>query len=187
MSAEVRFIADSNVGRLAKWLRVLGYDTLFMDNKSDDNRLVRLAHDEGRVILTRDTHILERRIVTTGQVPALLIQGDDLAGQLRQVVAALELDLAHRAFSRCIECNQPLEPREKAQVRALVPPYVFRTQKAFAQCPQCGRIYWQGTHWRRMRQVLEELSTAAPLYGGTRRPGPQATGNGFSGETGHTR
>lgn len=160
MTGDIRFIADTNVGRLGKWLRVLGYDTLLLDTNSDDNRLVRLAYEQGRVILTKDSHIMRRRIVTEGKVRAVFIQDDDVASQLRQVVVALGLEPAVRAFSRCIECNQPLEPRSKEQVAEQVPPYVFHTQQEFAQCPQCQRIYWQGTHWQRMRQEVESLAKA---------------------------
>ncbi len=155
---EFKFIADANVGRLGKWLRVLGYDTLLLDTHSDDNQLVRLAYEQGRVILTKDTHILRRRIVTEGVVPTMFIQDDDVESQLRQVVTTLGLDTNGRAFSRCIECNQPLETRDKAAVADQVPPYVYLTQREFAQCPLCHRVYWQGTHWQRMRQKVESLA-----------------------------
>ncbi|MBI2917730.1 MAG: Mut7-C RNAse domain-containing protein [Chloroflexi bacterium] len=160
MTPDLKFIADTNVGRLAKWLRVLGYDTLMLDTHSDDNHLVRLAFEQGRVILTKDSHILRRRIVTEGHVHAVFIQDDDVDSQLRQVVSALGLDADIRAFSRCIECNHTLEPRARDQVEGQVPPYVFRTQQEFAQCPQCQRVYWQGTHWQRMRREVESLAKA---------------------------
>ncbi|MBI4308211.1 MAG: Mut7-C RNAse domain-containing protein [Chloroflexi bacterium] len=151
-----RFLVDVNVGRLAKWLRALGYDALFVRD-IDDNALVRLALREGRVLLTRDTHILKRRVVTSGRLKALLIEEDSVWDQLRQVVAALSLESADRAFTRCIECNQPLEPRRPAEVHGLVPPYVYQTQQDYAQCPSCRRIYWQGTHWENMRRELKRI------------------------------
>lgn len=151
-----RFLVDINVGRLARWLRALGYDALFVRD-IDDSALVRLALREGRIVLTRDTHILKRRVVTSGRLKALLIEGELVWDQLRQVVAALSLDSAGRAFSRCIECNQPLEERLPADVEGLVPPYVFRTQQEYAQCPSCRRIYWQGTHWQNMRRELGRI------------------------------
>lgn len=155
-----RFLVDVNVGRLARWLRALGYDALFVRD-IDDNALVRLALREGRIILTRDTHILRRRIVTSGRLKALLIEGESVWDQLRQVVTVLALDSGGRAFTRCIECNQPLEPRLPDDVRGLVPPYVYQTQQEYAQCPSCRRIYWQGTHWENMRRELERIWPAS--------------------------
>ncbi len=155
MSGAPRFLVDINVGRLAKWLRVLGYDALLARDVVDDNALVRLALREERVLLTRDTHIFERRVVTSGRLRALLVQHDAVADQLRQVMDALALEGTAQAFSRCIECNQPLEQRLPDEVRTLVPPYVYRTQKAYAQCPSCRRVYWQGTHWENMRKEME--------------------------------
>lgn len=151
----LKFIADSNVGRLARWLRLLGYDTLFIKGIDDDG-LVRIALKEGRVVLTRDTHILKRQVAATGRIKALLIRDDAPRDQLRQVVGELGLNWDQQ-FTRCLECNQPLEPRAREEVQARVPPYVYRTQQEFAECPGCHRIYWQGTHWQRMKRALEEL------------------------------
>jgi uncharacterized protein with PIN domain len=144
---------DLNVGRLAKWLRALGYDAAFLP-QADDGELVAIASREGRVLLTKDRHIMERRAMTKGQARALLVQGDRVMEQLAQVVRALGLD-RELALSRCIACNVPLEERSREAVTAVVPEYVARTQVAFHQCPRCGRIYWRGTHWSRMREVLD--------------------------------
>jgi uncharacterized protein with PIN domain len=146
---------DTNVGRLAKWLRILGYDTLFI-NDLDDDELIRIAIDEGRILLTKDTRILRRRVVYDGQLKLVLIKDDDVKGQIRQVVQTLNLDHTN-PFSLCLECNQPLMPREKDEVQELVPPYVFKTQTQYMQCPSCHRIYWRGTHWQRMKGELEKL------------------------------
>lgn len=146
---------DTNVGRLAKWLRILGYDTLFI-NDLDDDELIRIAMDEGRILLTKDTRILRRRVVYDGQLKLVLIRDDDVKGQIRQVVQTLNLDHT-KPFSLCLECNQPLMPREKDEVQELVPPYVFKSQTQYMQCPSCHRIYWRGTHWQRMNRELEEL------------------------------
>lgn len=136
---------------------MLGYDTLF-DSGMDDDDLIRVALKEGRVLLTRDTGIMRRRIVFTGKVSAILIASDDVREQLRQVVTVLNLELGSNLFSLCMECNEPLSPREKGDVSDLVPPYVFKTQEQYMQCPNCGRIYWRGTHWQAMRRELEDLS-----------------------------
>ena len=153
---EIKFFADNNVGKLAKWLRMMGYDTRFF-NGSDDSHMVAIALAEGRVILTRDTQIMRRRVVTNGQLKAILIQGDKPEHQMRQVVDSLNLDCQFRPFTICLECNQPLLPRSKEQVKDLVPPYVFQTQVKYVECPTCHRIYWRGTHWQAMTEKLKKF------------------------------
>ena len=152
----MRFIVDSNVGRLATWLRIAGFDTLFAKG-IDDNRLVRIALDEDRVLLTKDRQILKRRLVTSGRLKVILIEDDEVKAQLRQVLTTLNLAGQLRPFSLCVECNEPLVPREREEVEELVPPYVFQTQTQYMQCPGCLRIYWRGTHWERMSRELEVI------------------------------
>ena len=154
-----KFLVDLNVGRLARWLRILGYDALFIPH-ADDRKLVEVAMREGRVLLTKDRHILERRVVTTGELKAILVQGDDVMTQLRHVASEMALDRGN-AFSQCVECDLPLRDRPKETVAGVVPPYVFQTQESFMECPACGRVYWQGTHWNRMREELARLLPAA--------------------------
>ena len=156
MTSALKFIVDNNVGKLVKWLRMMGYDTLSF-NGSDDSRMVATALDEGRVIITRDTQIMKRRVVTSGRLKAILIKSDKPRQQIRQVVESLKLDCQFRPFTVCLECNQPLEERSKQQVQELVPPYVFQTQNQYMECPACHRIYWRGTHWQAMNRKLEEL------------------------------
>jgi len=154
---EIKFIVDSNAGKLARWLRMMGYDALFFNN-IDDTELIDIALKEGRVVLTKDTQLMRRRVVTNGQLKIVLIQNDDPKEQLRQVVEELKLDCRLKQFTRCLECNQSLVPRSKEEVQELVPPYVFRTQTQYMQCPACLRVYWRGTHWQRMKRELEGLS-----------------------------
>jgi hypothetical protein len=157
----LRFIVDVNVGKLAKWLRIMGYDALFI-NGIDDDELIRIAIDEGRILLTKDTGILRRRVVYSGELKLVLIRDDDIKGQLRQVIQTLNLNCELKPFSRCIECNEPLLPRSREEVRDLVPPYVYKTQTQYMQCPSCHRIYWRGTHWQRMKSELEKLIGDSP-------------------------
>ncbi len=147
-----RFLADCNVGRLARWLRALGYDTSY-HARIEDGELVREAAAEDRVLLTRDRDLTKRRVIQTGVVRAILIRDDEVTMQVRQVFAELALELKD-ALTRCIECNAELQPRMPAAVAERVPPYVRRTQSRYSECPDCGRIYWAGTHWQRMREVL---------------------------------
>lgn len=151
-SLRPRFLVDVNVGRLAKWLRILGYDASFIPD-AEDGHLVKVAQAEGRILLTRDVRLMDRRPVTRGLLKALLIASDHLDEQLRQVVTAYGLDQDGK-LSLCIECSEPLRSRPKEAVAGLVPPYVSQTQDAFFDCPNCGRVYWKGTHWSNMRQTL---------------------------------
>ena len=144
------------MGKLARWLRLMGYDARFFDG-DDDSELVALAKAEGRVILSRDTLIMQRRLITSGKIRAVLIDSDRPERQVRQVVATLGLDSHFKPFSICLECNQPLVERAKDELKELVPPYVFKTQNYFRQCPNCERLYWRGTHWQAMTRRLEEF------------------------------
>ena len=150
-----RFLADCNVGRLARWLRALGYDASY-HARIGDAELVREAAAEARVVLTRDRDLTKRRVIQSGVVRAILIRDDDVTNQLRQVFTELDL-VPSEALTRCIECNLELEGRMASAVAERVPPYVRGTQSRYSECPRCGRIYWAGTHWQRMREVLGAL------------------------------
>ncbi len=153
----ISFLVDSNAGKLARWLRMMGYDTLFFRD-IEDGLLVDIAMREGRIVVTRDTQIAKRRVAANGCLRVILSRDDDPREQLRQVMTELKLDCHLKQFTRCIECNQVLTPRSKEEVKELVPPYVFRTQTQYMQCPSCLRVYWQGTHWQRMKKALEEVA-----------------------------
>ena len=153
---EIKFIADNNVAKLARWLRLIGYDTLLLKQK-DDSQMIRTALNEDRVILTKDTQFMKRRLVKNDQLKAILIRQDDPEGQIQEVVKALNLNYHYNPFSLCLECNQTLRSRGKEEVRNLVPPHVFKTQTQYMECPVCHRIYWQGTHWQAMVRKLQDL------------------------------
>ncbi len=150
---DVKFIVDINAGKLTKWLRIMGYDTLLFTGH-DDGEMVKIASQQNRVILTKDSQLMKRRVITSGNIKAILVDGEDSRQQLRQVVKTLELDYNHRPFSICLECNQPLSPIAKDEVKNIVPPHVFKTHDLYMQCPVCHRIYWQGTHWEAMSREL---------------------------------
>ena len=102
---------------------------------------------------------MRRRVVTSGQLKAILIKGDEPEQQMRQVIDTLNLESQFRPFALCLECNQPLLERNKQQVKDLVPPFVFQTQSQYMECPACHRIYWRGTHWQAMTTKLEKFMT----------------------------
>ena len=152
-------MVDINVGRLAKWLRAMGYDTIF-PKENGDNELVRIALRENRVLVTRDAGIALRRVVRLGQMSVALIEKDDLRSQLKQLVQDLELDLSG-GFSLCVCCNESLHSIDKQDVTDLLPPYVLLTQPKFFECPECRRVYWPGTHWANMKSELSQVSQEA--------------------------
>lgn len=154
-SAPLKLLADGMLGRLAKWLRLLGYDTAY-DNSADDAELARRARAEGRVLLTRDHELAGRRGLRT-----LLIQSEVLEEQVQQVQDTLGGPL-HPALSRCSVCNVALEAVTPEEIADRVPPYVLRTQTEFRRCPGCGRVYWPGTHLQAMRKQMERFTTEEP-------------------------
>ena len=153
---EIKFIVDINAGKLAKWLRIMGYDALLF-NDEDDGKMIKIALNENRIILTKDSQIMKRRLITSGKLKAILIEEDKPKIQLQQIVSALDLDYQFRPFSICLECNQKLIERHKDEIGSLVPPHVLKTQSYFMQCPSCHRIFWRGTHWQAMSKDLKEF------------------------------
>jgi uncharacterized protein with PIN domain len=143
-----RFIADVMVGKLARWLRVLGIDAVYSTSWSDDE-ILRIAESEHRTILTRDVAFASR--LSPGQY--LFIEDDHYREQVRQVLRAFDIK-EFSVFSRCLECNAPLETVGKEAVAERVPPYVYQTQERFAVCPSCNRVYWHGTHADQMLKRL---------------------------------
>ncbi len=151
MNAETpKLIADAMLGALARWLRALDLDVAY-DPDLDDPELVDKAVAEGRVILTRDRRLTERRLARNH----LLIRSDIVEEQLRQVLEELGIRPdPDRRLGRCLRCNTPLEDLDPELAHARVPPWVARTHKEFRGCPRCGRVYWRGTHVDRMSRAL---------------------------------
>ncbi len=148
---QVRFICDYMLGSLAKWLRLLGYDTIY-PGPLDDKEMAGKAYDESRVLLTRDKELAYR------VQKAVLVASDDLDVQLRTVAETLHLDMSH-PLSLCSLCNVPIVEIERERVKDSVPPKVFELQEEFWKCPSCSRIYWRGTHWKDMLRRIEKLET----------------------------
>jgi len=147
------FAVDCMLGKLARWLRVLGFDTVYFHNIGDQDLLER-ARTEGRIVLTRDRALAEG----AGEGVVLLVRGEQLDDQLHQVIDELSLSLSRsRVFSRCIECGGPIEPLPAEEARGRVPDHVQATQSSFSSCPNCSKIYWSSTHVRAMRDRLATL------------------------------
>jgi len=148
----IAFAADRMLGRLAKWLRVLGCDVIYGQHLAGHG-LIRAARADDRLILTRD-----HRLARKQPPPFLFIDSNDYVEQLRQVMGACDLRSGAGLFTRCLVCNSPLEPRPKAAVEKLVPPYVFSTQESFSWCAGCQRLYWPGTHQQKMLDLLGKIA-----------------------------
>jgi len=153
---EIKFIADNNVGKLARWLRLIGYDTLLFKQK-DDGQMIKIALSENRVILTKDAQFMNRRLVTNGTLKTIHIKKDNPKLQVQELVETLNLNYHFKPFSLCLECNRALIARDKQEVQNLIPIHVLETQTQYTECPACHRIYWPGTHWQAMVKKLQDL------------------------------
>jgi len=153
---EPRFLADAQLGKLARFLRMLGFDTRYaQDCGADpgDRALVRIAGEERRILLTRDRALLMHRSLTHG----CFVRSKDPQEQLAQVIARVDLCGALRPFSRCMECNGGLVEVEPVAVVDQLPEKVREGQKEFWRCGGCGRVYWKGTHYQRMTAFIEAI------------------------------
>ncbi len=147
-----KFIADVMLGRLARWMRFLGFDTLYYPNISD-GRLIRVAREQDRFILTRDTRLIKIK----GVDDYLLIKANDPFEQLLEVTEALKLK-QFNPLSRCVKCNGLLTRiLNKSKIKDSIPEYVFLNFNAFLKCSDCGKIYWEGTHPKKFREKLSEV------------------------------
>lgn len=140
------------LGRLSRWLRFLGFDTLYFAHISD-GRLVQIAREQERLILTRDTRLVQRKAVRE----AFLIHANDSADQLKEVINALHLkDFSH--FSRCVACNGTLAAiPDKVTIADSVPEYIFLSTQVFYRCTACGKLYWEGSHPQQFRENLARI------------------------------
>lgn len=152
----MKFIADVMLGKLARWLRILGYDVAY-DPYAEDEELVARAVTEGRILLTKDRHLVERWRKKLRQHGYLLLTSDDWREQLKETVLHFGLDIHNHRMTRCPECNGVLEEVPKESVRYKVPFYVFSVHEHFSKCSQCGKIYWAGSHYERMNSALDQI------------------------------
>jgi uncharacterized protein len=154
-----RFLADAMLGHLARWLRIMGYDTAW-EQEAEDGELVRRALEEERTLLTRDRRLPEEWRVRN----VLVLDEEHPSGQIRQVVGRLGLSWRDQLFTRCSRCNEPLVGLTAEEVRMRqegrdrpVPDRILERADTFRRCPSCGRVYWEGSHTDRIRRRLERL------------------------------
>ena len=152
----MKFLVDHMLGKLVKGLRMLGYDTIYY-RAADPHQMIQLARQEGRMILTRNTKLIPKRpedriVRLTEDIPFL---------QLRELIDKKLIRLDEEdLFSRCLLCNALLVEIPRSEAEGKVPDFTFYQQKEFFQCPQCNRIYWQGSHQENMQKKIEELRIA---------------------------
>ena len=147
---ENKYIADIMLGKLAKWLRVLGYDCSYYNNihKSD---LIKKSLSDKRIILTRNTTLKNK------QVPKVIfITSNNWENQLKEVLSTSKIN-TDAIFSRCLLCNEKIEQVDKEQVKGNVPDYVFKTSKKFSYCKKCNKYYWDGTHLEEAKKIISKF------------------------------
>jgi len=150
---EPKFVLDVNLGRLAGYLRMLGFDAQYR-NRASDPELVETSVTEHRILLTRDRGLLMHSAVTRGY----WVRATDSRVQVAEILARFDLAGALDPFTRCMACNTLLGPTDPNEVWRRLPPRAAQRYDEFLQCPGCRRVYWQGSHWRRMRRWIEELT-----------------------------
>lgn len=153
-----RFVLDSHLGRLAAYLRMLGFDTLYR-NDYDDPTLVRLSVDEQRILLTSDRGLLMRKQVTRGYY----VRERQPKKQLLEVLSRFDLFKAQQPFTRCMHCNGEIEPASKDAIASHLMPKTRTLYHEFWQCKDCQKVYWKGSHYRRMQQLIASLNGATPV------------------------
>ncbi len=145
----MKFLVDHMLGKLAKYLRFMGYDTYYPTGNLSDNALIKIAKEEGRIIITRDKELAKRS-------NGFLVKSDNYKEQLREVIRHFNLN-TENILSRCSVCNEPLVPVRKEEVKDKVPAYVYEHNEEFYMCPKCHRIYWYGTHTERIEREIKKI------------------------------
>ena len=163
---EPRFVLDTHLGRLARYLRLLGFDCLYLHAAADE-ALARVSHEDGRILLTRDRGLLKRSLVTHGY----WLRSDCPAEQVVEVLRRFDLAASARPFSRCLRCNTPVAAVAKAEVLHRLQPLTRRYFETFARCPGCDRVYWRGSHHARMQALVDDVLRRAAGSGGAASSG----------------
>lgn len=148
----MKLILTKELGRLVKWLRILGIDTAYF-NQNNLNSLIVEALRDGRIIVTRN-----QRLSKHAGIRVILVGAQKVKEQTAEILKALNIQIDKDImFSRCVICNRALTAIDKQKVKDKVPEYVFKTQDSFTACPDCRRIYWPGTHWANVEKTLKEI------------------------------
>ncbi|MGY4707542.1 Mut7-C RNAse domain-containing protein [Candidatus Bipolaricaulota sp. J31] len=155
-----RFVADVHLGKLVRLLRLLGIDVV-QPPDSEDEELVRISREEGRILLTRDRHLLKHGKLTHGYY----VRADKAVEQVREVLRRFDLWREVRPFTRCLVCNGDLERVSKEEVLEEIPPRTAAWLEEYSRCRSCGKLYWPGTHYRRLRETVDRVLVGPPGEG----------------------
>jgi len=153
----MKFVVDCMLGKLAKWLKILGFDALFF-SRIEDDELIAIARNEGRILLTKDTGLIQR----AKNVETLFLESEEWQEQIRQVMEHFNLRERVDPHTRCIDCNVVLKNLPKKNANNLVSAFVFEQADSFALCPNCGRIFWRGTHFKDMEVQIQDILKKKP-------------------------
>ena len=153
----MRFVVDCMLGKLAKWLKILGFDALFF-SKIEDDELLTIARKEGRILLTKDTGLIQQ----AKDVETLFLESEEWQDQVQQVLEHFNLREKVSPHTRCIDCNVVLKNLPKKNAKNLVSAFVFDKADSFALCPNCGRVFWRGTHFKDMEAKIQEILDIKP-------------------------
>lgn len=151
------FITDETLGKLCKWLRILGYNCQYFHNMKTVYHNLLMSSNCNLILLTRQKKLLRRIEDAAPCFKTLFIFSNDWKTQLKQVITTLSLSKPNKLFTRCINCNEILEKVARKEVSDCVPAFIYETNENFKQCPICHRIYWQGTHYNNMQKLVENL------------------------------
>jgi len=150
----LKFVVDGMLGKLARWLRMLGHDVKYSDNL-DDNQLFAIAKKEKKTLLTRDFKLYQ--YTTTRGVNAFYVEGETEEERLAELSKRFKIELEiHMETSRCPKCNTKVKPMAKEKVDGKVEKNTFQNYNEFWECPKCGKIYWQGAHWTKIKKTLDK-------------------------------
>jgi uncharacterized protein with PIN domain len=145
------------LGKLAKWLKILGFDALFF-SKIEDDELLTIARKEGRILLTKDTGLIQQ----AKDVETLFLESEEWQDQVQQVLEHFSLWEKVNPHTRCIDCNVVLKNLSKKNAKNLVSAFIFDKADSFALCPSCGRVFWRGTHFKDMEAQIKEILNKKP-------------------------
>ena len=148
---EKTFLADRMLGRLAKWLRILGYDTIYPE-VVDDEKLAQICMKEGRILLSRDRYFKGRDDIRT-----LHVKDDRVLRQLRQVAREFNLSTKLSLLARCSSCNGVLKEVSRRSAKNFVPEHVYFKHERFVKCRKCEKFYWEGSHWKKMGTMVDKI------------------------------
>jgi len=151
---EPKFICDVHLGKLARYLRILGFDAAY-ENNLDAEEIIKISLKEKRVILTKDKGILKRNEVTHGYY----VRNVKVEEQVKEIIKRFDLHKETKEFTRCLECNSELTKIAKEKIAGILPPKVNQSHQEFCRCPGCGKLYWKGTHHKKMLSFVQRMKT----------------------------